>query len=200
MKRTTTLFTITTVFLFVLFLLVPQTFAQTQKSKPVENSKKFVDVNGDGYNDNALDDDGDGIPNGQNPDYVRTGTGKGKGLTFVDENGDGINDNAPDLDGDGIPNGQDPDYVKPQDGTGARKGMGKGFAGFVDEDGDGINDRMLDDDGDGIPNGQDADWVKPEDCLGRGANMGSGFSGSTSASNGNKDNENGKKGSNGPNK
>ena len=202
MKRLTTLLAIMT--LFVFFITIPQTFAQTTKPKPVEHGKKFVDVNGDGYNDNAKDDDGDGIPNGQDPDYVKTGAGKGKGLAFVDENGDGINDNAPDDDGDGIPNGQDPDYVKPQDGTGAvaGKGFGKGrrFAGFVDEDGDGINDRMLDDDGDGIPNGKDADWVRPQDCLGRGAKMGKGFGksgGSTSGNGNNPGNGNGGNGGNG---
>ena len=30
----------------------------------------FVDENGDGYNDNAPDVDGDGIPNGMDPDYT----------------------------------------------------------------------------------------------------------------------------------
>jgi hypothetical protein len=40
--------------------------------------KNFVDVNGDGFNDNAADHDGDGIPNGLDEDYIKnakTGTG-----------------------------------------------------------------------------------------------------------------------------
>ncbi|UBM63498.1 hypothetical protein LA303_05895 [Candidatus Sulfidibacterium hydrothermale] len=98
-----------------------------QKMNTDQNmSKQFVDLNGDGYNDNAPDDDGDGIPNGQDPDYVRSTTSKAmqNGKGFIDADGDGINDNALDADGDGIPNGQDPDYVKPMDGTGAQHGKG----------------------------------------------------------------------------
>lgn len=179
----------TVLFLAALFVLFATTgtWAQTDtlKTPPVQHGKNFVDLNNDGYNDNAPDADGDGIPNGQDPDYVKPGAGQGKGVGFVDENGDGLNDNAPDADGDGIPNGQDPDYVKPQDGSGAGqgKGQGKGFGrrmhAFVDEDGDGINDRLMDADKDGIPNGKDSDWVKPQDGTGskygRGARMGKGF-------------------------
>jgi hypothetical protein len=33
--------------------------------------KKFVDVDGDGINDNAPDHDNDGIPNGLDPDWVK---------------------------------------------------------------------------------------------------------------------------------
>ncbi|MEJ2545700.1 MAG: hypothetical protein P8Y99_16675, partial [Calditrichaceae bacterium] len=81
----------------------------------------FVDENGDGYNDNAPDHDGDGIPNGRDEDYDGAKARKGNvNKGFVDADGDGINDNAVDSDGDGIPNGQDPDYVKPQDGTGQK--------------------------------------------------------------------------------
>ncbi len=139
----------------VLFLAAPQTFSQTD----AQHGNQFVDENGDGYNDNAPDADGDGIPNGQDPDYVKIGVGKGKGAAkdsgFKDENGDGINDNAADADGDGVPNGQDPDYVRPGIGPGQ-----KDKTGFVDENGDGINDNAPDADGDGIPNGQDPDFVK----------------------------------------
>ncbi len=41
----------------------------------------FIDLNGDGLNDNAQDADGDGTPNGQDSDYVcpQTGTGSGSG-------------------------------------------------------------------------------------------------------------------------
>lgn len=92
----------------------------------------FIDLNGDGYNDNAPDADGDGIPNGLDPDYLPPqdcdGDGNGNG-NFVDEDGDGFNDNAPDADGDGIPNGQDADYVPAHDGSG-----GKGFGGMGNGD------------------------------------------------------------------
>ena len=108
----------------------------------ITHGVNFVDENGDGFNDNAPDADGDGIPNGQDPDY--TSKNGGSGNTFVEENGDGINDNARDADGDGIPNRMDNDFVKgsgsgnglqnngaqmggygPRDGTGNRNGGGK---------------------------------------------------------------------------
>jgi hypothetical protein len=109
-----------------LALAVFALFAAPVMAQTEEHGANFVDENGDGYNDNAPDHDGDGIPNGQDPDYVRPGNAKGnsRGLGFVDEDGDGINDNAPDADGDGIPNGQDEDWVKPEDGSGPALGRG----------------------------------------------------------------------------
>jgi hypothetical protein len=65
--------------------------AQTTTNPPANHGKNFVDKNGDGYNDNAPDHDGDGIPNGVDPDYKGAKVQKNK---FVDLNGDGINDNA----------------------------------------------------------------------------------------------------------
>ncbi len=65
---------------------------QTKKPVPKKHGIQFVDENGDGYNDNAPDHDGDGIPNGLDPDYQgarRMGGARG----FVDLDGDGINDN-----------------------------------------------------------------------------------------------------------
>jgi len=98
-----------------------------QGEKARKGSLGFVDENGDGFNDNAQDADGDGIPNGQDPDYegamARNGA-NAKG--FVDADGDGINDNATDTDGDGIPNGQDPDYERSRDGSGAQRGQRSG--------------------------------------------------------------------------
>ena len=104
------------------------TFAQDQAQKATTKTahgRAFVDNNGDGYNDLAADFDGDGIPNGQDPDFVRRGNGRGVGLRgYIDQNGDGINDWAQDHDGDGIMNGQDPDYVRPADGSGRQLGIG----------------------------------------------------------------------------
>ena len=107
----------------------------------IEHGPRFIDENGDGYNDNAPDFDGDGIPNGLDSDYtpVNDGTGTraghlgenrfGHGVRvggFIDENGDGFNDNAPDIDNDGIPNGIDPDYVPSNGGTGSGNGARNG--------------------------------------------------------------------------
>ena len=91
-----------TIFLLFTLFVVNNLFAQEDpkqketKKKKVEmktekkNVTGFIDEDGDGYNDNAPDHDGDGIPNGLDPDYKQGDRRKG----FVDLNGDGINDNA----------------------------------------------------------------------------------------------------------
>jgi hypothetical protein len=126
------------------------------------HSNRFVDEDGDGFNDNAPDADGDGIPNGRDEDYTgpqnRKGTDGHKG--FVDLDGDGINDNAVDSDGDGIPNGQDPDYVKPNDGTGQKNQNGKGNNG---------NGKMW-----GPKDGTGNSGVGPKDGTGYGSGSGNG--------------------------
>ena len=96
--------------------------SQTKSKSKIEHGPGFVDENGDGYNDNAPDQDGEGIPNGADPDYDGPKERKGNARGFVDEDGDGLNDNARDHDGDGIPNGQDEDYTPPKDGSGAGHG------------------------------------------------------------------------------
>ncbi|NOR65351.1 MAG: hypothetical protein GQ468_04975 [Candidatus Scalindua sp.] len=106
-------------------------YRQQNKSmnQSIDHQAGFVDVDGDGFNDNAPDADGDGIPNGQDADYTGQKARKGgNSKGFVDIDGDGINDNANDADGDGIPNGKDADYVRQMDGTGSGNGqsMGKG--------------------------------------------------------------------------
>ena len=63
---------------------------QEQEEKKTQHGSKFVDKDGDGFNDNAPDHDGDGIPNGLDPDYKGPGKEKKK---FVDLDGDGIDDN-----------------------------------------------------------------------------------------------------------
>jgi hypothetical protein len=123
--------------------LKPKYKHQIKWQKGTQQGTKFVDENGDGFNDNAPDTDGDGIPNGRDEDYdgpkVRNGNGS---RGFIDEDGDGINDNAMDDDGDGIPNGQDPDYTRPEDGTGRQnkfgsKSMNKNGKGSANRNGSG---------------------------------------------------------------
>ncbi len=102
-----------------LFLLAAP--SETAAQDRGREDRGFVDENGDGMNDNARDHDGDGVPNGQDPDYVNRNPLRGNGqMGFVDEDGDGINDRCLDEDGDGIPNGRDPDYEPPKDGTGRK--------------------------------------------------------------------------------
>lgn len=128
MKRLTQLtLTLTIVLVMVAFAATNSLAQEATNPGNIEHGSNFVDANGDGYNDNAPDHDDDGIPNGQDPDYVGGVNGKKHG--FIDEDGDGINDNAPDHDGDGIPNGQDQDYVRAQDGSGRGNGYGNGMKG-----------------------------------------------------------------------
>ncbi len=87
------------------------------------NRVAFIDENGDGINDRAKDHDGDGVPNGQDPDWAKPGDGTGdkaqnkKGAAAGTAEGYAYQ-LARDDDGDGVPNGQDPDWVKPEDGSG----------------------------------------------------------------------------------
>jgi hypothetical protein len=82
-----------------------------------QRAQNFVDKNGDGYNDNAPDDDGDGIPNGLDPDYVKKSELKdNKNLPFIDLDGDGINDNLQKK-GKNKNKGNSPKNINPQDGT-----------------------------------------------------------------------------------
>ena len=102
MKKVTFIITVFSVFLYV------NIFAQHSGNVKVKHGKKniqvqtevnngnhkakgFVDIDGDGYNDNAPDHDGDGIPNGLDPDFKK---GHRMGRGFIDLDGDGINDNA----------------------------------------------------------------------------------------------------------
>ena len=88
-------------FMTVLFFISNIMFAQdSTKSKDEANTnakkhnQKFVDKDGDGYNDNAPDHDGDGIPNGLDPDWDKNKNQEGKRhrWRYVDLDGDGIND------------------------------------------------------------------------------------------------------------
>jgi hypothetical protein len=47
-----------------------KTQTQSQDQNQVHGSG-FVDMNSDGINDNSVDSDGDGVSNGQDPDYVK---------------------------------------------------------------------------------------------------------------------------------
>ncbi len=149
MKHLTKLF----VFAVAAMFLTLVSFSADSFAQNGNHGAGFVDENGDGYNDNAPDQDGDGIPNGQDPDYVPLNPDRGNRFGgFIDEDGDGINDRMQDADGDGIPNCEDPDYVRPQDGTGNKFGqrggrgndqMGRGFNGVGSGIGDGTGPKGM---------------------------------------------------------
>lgn len=88
------------------FLVLAINSLQAQDSTKTENKpspkvhgQHFIDRDGDGYNDNAPDHDGDGIPNGLDPDWqkLRAEKTKKKKHRFVDLDGDGINDNLEEM-------------------------------------------------------------------------------------------------------
>ena len=79
--------------IFISSNLIAQDSTQV-KNKDVDKDQEFVDKDNDGYNDNAPDHDGDGIPNGLDPDWQKLQKEKKKAKKkFVDLDGDGINDN-----------------------------------------------------------------------------------------------------------
>jgi len=74
--------------------LLAQDSTKSEKKKDAsEHNQHFIDIDGDGYNDNAPDHDGDGIPNGLDPDWQKLNEEKRNRHRFVDLDGDGINDN-----------------------------------------------------------------------------------------------------------
>ena len=141
MKKLLTVTLITSLTLLMMLLINPMD-TSAQPAKPQIN--RFADV------------DGDGIPNGLDPDFVRgTAQGEGVKINYIDANGDGICDyyqganqrrmnyinNAGygkfiDADGDGIC-----DNYNAAQGRGLRNGLGRNV-NFIDENGDGVCDRF----------------------------------------------------------
>ncbi len=113
--------------------------ANAQGFGPGDGICNFIDEDGDGFNDLAPDADGDGIPNGLDPDYVRPQDGTGNHFGM---NQDG-NLFAKSFGEDGMGNMNRFGFVYgPGDGSGegAGPGDGTGFGpgtGTGDCDGDG---------------------------------------------------------------
>lgn len=102
------------------------------KTGEIIHGKNFVDNNGDGFNDNAPDIDGDGIPNGQDPDFIRPqdGTGLKKMNGKAKQNKFGGNKYGP---GDGTGNSG----IGPHDGSGYGPGGSTGGSGTGSGSGNG---------------------------------------------------------------
>ncbi len=111
----------------------------------MHHGNRFVDKDGDGYNDNAPDHDGDGIPNGLDPDYMGPRMHGGRGMHgFIDLDGDGINDNM----------------MNWMHQSGGRKGHGH-MGGMMGQKG-----------GHGPGDGTGNQGVRPQDGTGHGSRMG----------------------------
>jgi len=80
--------------MFFFFAAASQAQDSSVVKRDLKQKQHFVDKNGDGYNDNAPDHDGDGIPDGLDPDWQKLKKQKGQNKTqlFIDLDGDGIND------------------------------------------------------------------------------------------------------------
>jgi len=106
--------------------------ARKQKEPNKQQQQKFVDEDGDGYNDHAPDHDGDGIPNRLDPDWKKLQKKK-KSVPFEDLDGDGVNDHLQQAEGEGKQQqmqqkGQEEDgsSVKAQEQNRAQKGKKRG--------------------------------------------------------------------------
>lgn len=124
------------IYLFVVTAITfayTNSFAQTEEPVvPATHGVNFVDTDDDGYNDNAPDHDGDGIPNGVDTDYTASGSQGGK-RGFVDLNGDGINDKAGQ--GNRGQSGNGKGGYGPKDGTGNQGVAPKDETGYGAGDG-----------------------------------------------------------------
>ncbi len=77
MKSKVSILSLALLFLVGNLFAQDNTGAKKQYRKGQTNQAGFIDADNDGYNDNASDHDGDGIPNGRDEDFVRTQDGSG---------------------------------------------------------------------------------------------------------------------------
>ena len=122
--------TLTLLALLAIILMAAAVNAQGFGPGTGDGTCNFIDEDGDGFNDLAPDADGDGIPNGMDPDYVRPEDGSGAQHRYgqlgqVDglEKGFGSGDMAGKGNGNGTGGGNGYGL---QDGTGSGMGPGDG--------------------------------------------------------------------------
>ncbi|MEN8006702.1 MAG: hypothetical protein ABFS42_06770 [Candidatus Krumholzibacteriota bacterium] len=108
---------------------------------------RFIDEDGDGFNDLAPDADGDGIPNGLDPDYVKPEDGTGLMNRWARKYGELFRKYFGE-DAVGAMNGMGGNHYGPGDGTGTGTGPGDG-TGFGP--GTGTGDCPGEGDGSGSP-------------------------------------------------
>jgi len=131
--------------IFVMALLTAEASAQEfgPGNGEGDNLCRFIDEDGDGFNDLAPDADGDGIPNGLDPDYVKPQDGTGMMNNLVSRYGELFRRYFGD-DVFATMNGLGGNHYGPGDGSGVGSGLGDG-TGF----GPGTGDTPGDGDGSG---------------------------------------------------
>lgn len=130
----------------ILILMTTAAFAQTDPVPGTGNGNGvcgFLDEDGDGFNDLAPDADGDGIPNGLDPDFVKPqdGTGQQFGHQQNETKGWGryfqlMNELATHVQAANGPGGSGSGGFGPGDGSGLGTGPADG-SGFGPGDGSG---------------------------------------------------------------
>ncbi|MGD9546250.1 MAG: hypothetical protein AB7V45_01760 [Candidatus Krumholzibacteriia bacterium] len=119
----------------------PMASALAQDGQPAgQGVCRFIDEDGDGFNDLAPDDDGDGIPNRLDPDYVRPEDGSGRQFgwgryarLFQMVYGEGIMSHGPAERGQSFGPGEGAGLGEgPGDHTGFGPGSGDGTGDGVD--------------------------------------------------------------------
>ncbi|MCK5127241.1 MAG: hypothetical protein KAR42_13385 [candidate division Zixibacteria bacterium] len=126
---------------FAILSLVALTSPAIQAQTCDGNGTNFVDLNGDGFNDNAPDHDGDGIPNGLDEDYVKNaqdGAGYQKGK-LGENKSEGMVQNGTMTKSQKFNRLQSFNGTMTQKRTGAQGGMNGSGAGVCDGTGGGMN-------------------------------------------------------------
>jgi hypothetical protein len=130
-----------------LILMVASAYSQEFDPGHGNGVCNFIDEDGDGFNDLAPDADGDGIPNGLDPDYERPQDGEGLGNRYGFDGEGGLFCTSFGEDALGAmhrfgfsygPNENSGEAMGPQDGTGF--GPGNDTGGHTGDTGSGDHD------------------------------------------------------------
>ena len=96
------------------------------QNKVNKTGKGYIDLNNDGINDNAIDSDGDGIPNCVDPDFVRAQKRSSNQYGFWYRYNYKYNNARGNGSGYGPGDGTGHSGIGPRDGTGYGPGSGTG--------------------------------------------------------------------------
>ncbi len=106
-----------------LYLNTSELNAQNKVNK---TGKGFIDLNNDGINDNAIDSDGDGVPNCVDPDFVGAQKRNSNQYSFGYRHNYKYNNAQGNGNGFGPGDGTGHSGIGPRDGTGYGPGAGSG--------------------------------------------------------------------------
>jgi hypothetical protein len=96
------------------------------QNKVNKTGKGYIDLNNDGINDNAIDSDGDGVPNCVDPDFVRAQKRSSNHYSFWYRYNYKYNQARGNGNGFGPGDGTGHSGIGPRDGTGYGPGAGTG--------------------------------------------------------------------------